>query len=119
MSLFLRFIAVLVIFTMTPVGIELLENGEHLLREGHGAHAEHAEHAEGQEKPRPAEDPEHGCTGVFHACSCHVAPSFLLPEGRCGVNQQATLVSQSIATLWDDDGPRSGFETGVFRPPAA
>ncbi len=61
---------------------ELLENVEHLVRDGHPAHAvaadahdEDAGHA-----GHDALEAEHGCTPMTHLCGCHASVPVVFPE---------------------------------------
>ncbi len=115
MDHFARLIALVVIFVMTPVGVELIENGVHLVSEGHSAHGDHGDHDRlDSDAPR---HPEHGCTGTFHACSCHAAPTFLVPEASADI--VIALQPGRQPSPVGGQGPRAGFEGDVFRPPSA
>jgi hypothetical protein len=101
------YIAVTVIYTLTPLGAELTEHLLHLMTTGHLAHAlDHVEHT--------PDTPEHGCAGPFHICRCHHAPSVvvLLP---C----TAPAVPQCCSSRPGEprDGPADGHLQRVFRPP--
>lgn len=79
MRRWLRQLLLLVLcITLMPGWVELLENVEHLLHDGHLAHqSEHVgdEHVEAH----AALEAEHGCTPVSHICGCHASMPVLLP----------------------------------------
>ena len=55
---------------MMPGALELAENAIHLLRHGDTAHAD-TSHAGDRD------DDEHGCSGTYHACTCHSSSLFV------------------------------------------
>ena len=62
------FVVLLSVWLMLPGGMELAENAYHLAAHGDLAHNRNAGHS--------PFDPEHGCGGGFHLCSCcHFQPS--------------------------------------------
>lgn len=61
-----RIFVVLIICGITPGLAETAENLWHVVSAGHLAHA-----AEAGADHAPDGD-EHGCSGTFHLCSCHV-----------------------------------------------
>ncbi len=63
-----------------PGATELLESAVHLVSEGHWAHAA----AEGDHHEPTG--PEHGCTPIFHLCSCHASLAFLSPHSPPATN---------------------------------
>ena len=69
---------VLVVSLMPGLG-ELLENGEHLLHDGHLAHTSSHE-GEEHTATHEALAAEHGCTPVTHMCPCHVSIPVLVPD---------------------------------------
>ncbi|MDP2316314.1 MAG: hypothetical protein Q8P41_25675 [Pseudomonadota bacterium] len=74
MSRLLRiFVALVVLFGLFPGGVEIFENLEHVIHDGHLAHAE--DHLE--EEQHGAASDEHGCTPMMHTCGCHASLSAL------------------------------------------
>ncbi len=84
-----------------------MENASHLLADGHLAHAEAA-----GDQHQPT-GPEHGCTPLFHACSCHVSLNFLSPKSLPAINLRA---AQHMSPLAPDLQP-TGFWPAIDRPP--
>ena len=103
------YVAVLMVYQMTPGAGELTENIVHLVTSGHTAHTLHDGHQE------PTSD-EHGCSGPFHVCECHSTTNFLV-----------AAVGQIVISPRPIDDPArhtahtkaDGFVAGVFRPPIA
>jgi len=56
----------LVLIGLTPAGPELVEMAVHFAREGDFVHAGDARH-----RRPPAQQAEHGCAVLCHACGCH------------------------------------------------
>ena len=110
MSRVVSLIALLLVFVLTPGMAELAENAAHVVIEGHGAHAlDDVEHA-------PMGD-EHGCSGTFHACSCHASPTFIVNESSLAVSVPLPPATSHLADT--HDRLALGFRLGVFRPPSA
>ena len=110
MSRVVSFIALVLVFVLTPGMAEFAENAAHIVAEGHGAHAfDDAEH-------EPMGD-EHGCSGTFHVCSCHASPTFIVGQGSLGV----CVPLPSTASHQTDARSQLtiGHDLGVFRPPNA
>ena len=77
-----KVLALLLVIGLTPSVAELIEWGVHLVRHGDFAHADSGSHSQ------KTDSEEHGCSTLFHACSCH-ASSLSTPAGapRLVVNQ--------------------------------
>ena len=105
----LPYVAVMVIYLMTPGTGELAENIVHLVMTGHTAHSIDVPDHE------PKGD-EHGCSGTFHVCPCHTSISFLL-----GMKAEAAEARTTRSFLhWPaDDAKADGYPTSLFRPPIA
>lgn len=103
----LRLLALALALQLTPA-LEVVENGVHVLTEGHGAHAlDDAEHA-------PAGDC-HGCSATFHVCSCHGPVGVVLR-----VCQLALVISAPpsvVGVAQGDVRALPAHARGVFRPP--
>lgn len=55
--------------SLLPGWVEIAENVEHLLHDGHLAHSEEHEDGAHAEADHPTTD-EHGCTPMAHQCGC-------------------------------------------------
>lgn len=109
MSRVVSFIALVLVFVLTPGMTELAENAAHVVTQGHGAHAfDDTDHA-------PMGD-EHGCSGTFHACSCHASPAFIVGQSSLAVSTPLPATTSHLA----DNGTQltMGHDLGVFRPPS-
>lgn len=106
----LPIIAGLLVYVMTPGALELTENALHLLRHGDTAHAD-AKHA-----PDGPND-EHGCSGSYHACTCHSSPQFVSGPSAPTV-PPPTDVARTVV-LGPADMLADGFPRGIDRPPQA
>lgn len=59
--------------------MEVLENLEHLVHDGHLAHG--MGHNEGEDVAlHDALEAEHGCTPISHTCGCHSSVPAILPD---------------------------------------
>lgn len=78
MSKILRhFLTLCLVLSLTPGSMELLENLEHLIHDGHLAHV--VSHDEDEDvAAHDALDAEHGCTPMTHTCGCHTSVPVLL-----------------------------------------
>jgi hypothetical protein len=106
---------VLVLSLMPGFG-ELLENGEHLLHDGHLAHTsshEGEEHTAGHE----ALAAEHGCTPVTHMCPCHVSIPALVPDKF----ELVPIVSAAVqaGAIESEQRPVTRANAPPVRPPIA
>lgn len=103
-------IAVVMVYAMTPGALELTENAVHLIRHADTAHADGA-HAEDSDRD------EHGCSGTYHACTCHSSPHFVdnsqspRTAGPVRVRAEAPPARPELAD--------SGFVREIDRPPRA
>src|SRR5690242_325375 len=98
------------LYVMTPGSQELTSDVAHWLQNGHTAHA--ATHAE-----RHSPDPEHGCSGPFHVCSCHQASTFLPLAPRVALAPPALVSPRALAQTAEPFS--TGHLHGFFRPPIA
>jgi len=88
--------------------MELVEQVVHWTATGHSAH-------DGDEDHEPATG-EHGCSGSFHACSCHSTASFVVAQAPI---VEAPLV-RAVCPLWEIVDPFAmRAPAAVFRPPIA
>ena len=69
-----RFLAFLLVLSIVPSSMELIEIAVHWIEHGDLAHAD----ADGHGSSALGTD-EHGCSGTFHLCGCHTA-SVLAPS---------------------------------------
>ncbi len=110
MSRLFKLLALLLVFSMTPGGAEIVENAVHLATDGHTAHSiDDAAHA--------PEGDEHGCSGTMHLCACHSSPSFLVAE--VGVSVLPPSIDELSRVRADEGRVMPGHIAGVYRPPAA
>jgi hypothetical protein len=102
-----RLLAILLVLTITPSAMELVEWSAHLVSHGDFAHSEDGGHDERGD--------EHGCTALQHACACHV--SALATEARAiapGVEPAGGAPAEPLAPA----GVTSrGAEPPPIRPP--
>ncbi len=104
------YVAVLMMYLMTPGSGELTENIVHLVMNGHTAHAlDDADHQ--------PEDDEHGCSGPYHVCQCHTSTGFLAGVGD--VRLGAAFAAGARLSWGAEDAKADGCLAGVFRPPIA
>ena len=102
-----RLLALVLALQLTPA-LEVMENGVHVLAEGHAAHAlDDAEHA-------PSGDC-HGCSPTFHVCSCHAPVGVVLRADRLELVIQAPPRMGGVAQ--EEASALPAHARGVFRPP--
>ena len=123
--------ALAVAFGMTPGSVGFVEDAIHVVEVGHvadvhatGGHG--ADHDQGwggdTDHGVPSHDDrgpsdEHGCSGVFHSCSCHIAPVFVQGHGAWRLDAPLAL---DVGGSWNAI-PRhaSSVSAAVDRPPIA
>lgn len=104
---FSRLVALALALQLTPA-IEVVENGVHVLAEGHGAHAlDDAEHDPGTDC--------HGCSPTFHPCSCHAPIGVVLRA--CDLELVVTAPPAVVAPPLGEERAFPDHARGVFRPP--
>lgn len=108
MRLVFRYIAVLLVFLMTPAAGEVAENIVHFVVNGHTAHAV-------DDAAHQPDDREHGCSGLFHVCGCHSSVPFTVT--RTSLDLSFGVPAERELHWWHESSPKSGHGTGVFRPP--
>jgi hypothetical protein len=106
----LPYVAVVLVYLMTPLAGEITENVVHLLAEGHAAHAI-------EDDAHTPEGPEHGCSGPFHMCSCHSSAAFT--QTASSIHVRAAFPGKTEDGWWYEDAPSDVHRDGVFRPPIA
>lgn len=106
----LPYMAVLMVYLMTPAGGEITENVVHLLTKGHTAHAI-------DDDAHEPDSPEHGCSGPFHVCSCHSSTAFT--ASFAAVDVGSAVPRETGVGWWYEDAPAEGYLDSVFRPPIA
>lgn len=104
-----KIVALLLAWTLMPGAFEVVESTAHLVTEGH---LPHASHAADQHEPS---GPEHGCTSVFHLCSCHASLSFIGQQRA----SSATLSGSRFTSAGVPPPLSPGFWPSVDRPPQA
>lgn len=70
-----RFLALLLVLSIWPATGETLEYVVHWAQYGDTAHAAGDQHGRA-----PIGTGEHGCSGMFHLCSCHAASQVAMPS---------------------------------------
>ena len=101
------FVAVLIVYLMTPMATEIVENIVHFVASGHTAHA--LNDAQHQKK-----DPEHCCSGPMHVCGCCHSTVFIVPIAE----ELVPVQSSETRLLWGPDELHAdGYLGGLFRPP--
>jgi hypothetical protein len=103
-------VAVVLIYLMTPSAGEITENLVHLLTKGHTAHAV-------RDDAHQPTDPEHGCSGPFHVCTCHSSTAFTV--ARATVDVGATIRNETEVGWSTESTLSEGYLEAVFRPPIA
>jgi hypothetical protein len=104
----LPIIAVLMVYAMTPGALELTENAVHLVRHADTAHAD-GDHAEDSDRD------EHGCSGTYHACTCHSSPHFV--DNSVAPRAAAPLPAPTVRLPVIVAPVDSGFARDIDRPP--
>jgi hypothetical protein len=66
-------IAILLLVAVTPIVPEVVEAGVHVVLHGDLPH--HEDSGDGHQGQDPRGTDEHGCTPLFHSCSCHLPMS--------------------------------------------
>lgn len=101
-------IAALLAYLMVPGAVEIVENVAHWVTHGDAAHAS-------EQHAKDSPDDEHGCSGTYHACSCHHAPIFAKVVGTLApaAPSQRARVDHGFDTQAND----SGYVTRLLRPP--
>lgn len=92
--------------TLIPGVGELIEDGVHVVLDGHD------DHADGE-----APCPEHGCAPTSHHCSCCVSLSILAPMA---ITEVTVSIASGELSEWAPTGAaRPGFARRLPRPPSA
>lgn len=106
----LPYVAVVMVYVMTPGSGELAENLVHLLANGHTAHAfDDAEHQ--------PQGNEHCCSGPFHVCQCHTSTGFIVGVKH---NRLGTALVRGERLSWAcEEVEAEGHSVSLFRPPIA
>lgn len=103
----LKICALAILLVLTPGAVEIVENGTHLLTEGHLAHS-----AADGDRHEPA-GPEHGCTPTFHLCGCHASLALVVGLASPAVALRAAGFVSRLAP----DSLLTGFRPAIERPP--
>ncbi len=97
---FRRLLTFVLIVTLVPGWVEVLENLEHLAHDGHLAH--YVDHADDEDvASHEALEAEHGCTPLSHICDCHSSMPALL-EIEVDLPRALGLVPGSMRVTADD-----------------
>jgi hypothetical protein len=97
-------------YVMTPGTFELTEHAVHLVIHGDSGHADR-DHAQ------DSSHDEHGCSGTYHACTCHGSPTFM--DGAAAPRVPIASLHSDLLLAGADTALDSGFALGVDRPPRA
>lgn len=97
-------------YVMTPGTIELTEHAVHLVIHGDSGHADR-DHAQ------DSSHDEHGCSGSYHACSCHGSPTFM--DGAASPRVPTVSPRGQALSAAPESALDSGFALGIDRPPRA
>ena len=74
-----QLVTFVLVLSLMPGWMELLENLEHLAHDGHLAHL--MDHGEDEDvASHDALEAEHGCTPISHNCGCHSSIPVLVPD---------------------------------------
>lgn len=93
---------------MVPGGGEIVENAAHLVFAGHTAHGP-------SDADHQGEEPEHGCSGAFHMCPCHVSPNVTM---TASIAVGDVLPFGDTDQLWIEEDMRADAPLSPpFRPP--
>lgn len=99
MTRVLRLLATLLVcISMLPGWVEIVENIEHLVHDGHLAHL--GDHAGDEEVAHhDALEAEHGCTPTNHTCGCHASVPILLSDAFSLPSRSGRVVNAQPPTL--------------------
>lgn len=115
--LFRQLLLLVLCVTLTPGWMELVENVEHLVHDGHLAHQ--GAHDDDQHvAAHDALEAEHGCTPVSHICGCHASIPALLPaDGTPLAPRRSAALAKRPAGI--DDRPVHHANAPPVPPPRA
>lgn len=92
------FATLLVCISMLPGWMEIVENLEHLVHDGHLAHL--SDHDGDEELANhQAIEAEHGCTPTNHTCACHTSVPVLLSDAFALSSRSGRLVNARPPSL--------------------
>lgn len=116
-----QLLALVLMLSLLPGLVELVENVEHLLHDGHLAHgAQHDQersadkHADGHDQGL---DDEHGCTPMAHHCGCHSSAPAMLADAAPDLDR--AVVHEERRLSGADQTPISRANAPPTRPPIA
>lgn len=110
----------LLALSLLPGWPEVLENVDHLVRDGHFAHSDaHDQAAEEHAADGAcADSDEHGCTPLAHRCACHVSLAALVPTTPDSVDTGWLNLTAYTLSPWLG-GPLTRATPPPTRPPIA
>lgn len=103
-------IAALLAYLMVPGSVEIVENLGHWITHGDTAHADRQHDQDG-----PSD--EHGCSGTYHACSCHASASFVAGSGAPVLMAPVDRPARAPRAI--NEAHDSDFVRQLLRPPRA
>ena len=114
----------LVVLGLCPGGWGFVEDAVHLVSEGHtvDAHVHVVAHndsdgvADDGHEDHDGPGDEHGCSGAFHTCGCHVGAVFVVVAAAAPA-LMVPLVSVTDSRFGPVDGGAAGDVVGLDRPP--
>lgn len=112
-----QLVTLLLCISLMPGWVEVLENVEHLLHDGHLAH--HGDHAaDVHADSHDALAAEHGCTAMAHLCPCHSSMPAVLRAEHDPVTRTARA-TRDVRPLGARDDPVQRANAPPVPPPRA
>ena len=118
MRVFLRkFLTLVLCIVLMPGWLEVIENVEHLLHDGHLAHI--VGHDDDEDvASHDALEAEHGCTPVSHTCSCHSSIPVILQDNTLDFGAVVSAVLRDRSLGLDDHPGHRANAPPIPRPRA-
>ncbi len=91
-----QILVIALMLSLFPGVVELLENAEHLLHDGHLPHSSQHELARSSEAPHRDLEDEHGCTPLAHHCSCHSSAPVVIGHARPRIAARPALTPRLV-----------------------
>ncbi len=112
-----QLVTILLVISLLPGWLEVIENVEHLVHDGHLAHQ--VDHS-GDEAAvgHGALETEHGCTLISHNCGCHSSVPVVLPTSRPMFEAHAVVTARE-RPLGLDAHPLDRAHAPPIPPPRA
>ena len=112
-----QLLAVGLMVSLLPGLVELVENIEHLLHDGHLPHSAQHEQEQSAESHDDGLDAEHGCTPMAHHCGCHTSSPALLANAAPELGRAIDPAERRL--VGTDETPTSRANAPPTRPPIA